>query len=907
MNILARLKSWKKTILRRSDMETDMDDELRFHLEAHAQDLIRGGMKRDAAMRSARMALGGIETQKEDCRASLGLRFLDELSADLRYGWRMLRQSPGFTAVAIVSLALGVGANTAIFSMMEELLLKTLPVSHPEQLRLLSWAGPDPLFIYDVWGNYSPTPSGGHSSNSFSYPVFLRLRSQNTVFQDLFAFKDSRRLTATIDGKAEAADGQMVSGNFYRDLGMEPIAGRAILPSDDLPASTPVAIISYAYWKQRFGSSISAVGKTVELNGTPVTIVGVNPPEFRGTKTSDSPEFFFPLAFQPRVMPNPVGSLLESNEEFWVLIMGRLKPGVTESQAQAALNIAFAQDLKETLPSHKGKIPRLELLTGSRGFDTLRQSFSKPVSLLLAMSGLVLLLACVNLANLLLARASFREREIGVRVALGAGRGRIIRQVFTESLLLALLGGAAGMLLGYWGRNLIPSLTHNPWEKSFLEGQFDLRVLGFAIAISVLTGILFGMAPAWRSTRNDVNSSLKETARNIAGRTKALAGKMLVSFQVTLSVLLVIGSGLFVRTLINLHSTNIGFEPNHVLLFSLEPPRTRYPAAKRVPFFRKVEEKLATIPGVSDVGASGDALIAGDQSTTGFAPEGIPKHTEQPAWVNYVSTRFFQTMGIPIIYGRGFDARDTAKSPRVAVINELLAKRFFPNLNPISRTFKESSNDQPIQIVGVCSNTKVFDVRSDEPAVYYVPYVQENDMDRLTYEIKTAANPSSVAAAIRHVVRSIDPNVPVLDIRTQTEQIDAMLMQERLFAVLTSSFGFLALLLASIGVYGILAYTVARRTNEIGIRMALGAQSPQVLRSVLCEAAWLACIGIAGGVVAAFGFTRLVTNMLYGLKPGDPATLLFAVLLLFMVTLLAGWIPARRASRVDPLSALRHE
>jgi predicted permease len=911
MTIIARLQSWTKAALRRSRMENEMDTELQFHLESYAEDLVRAGMMPEEALRRARLEFGGIESRKEECRASLGLRLWDECRADLRYASRMLRQSPAFTAVAIISLALGIGANTAIFSMTEEVLLKALPVGHPEELRLLSWiAGPKPM-VHDIWGNYEPTSSGGHTSTVFSYPVYLRLRSQNKVFQDLFAFKDISRLTATIDGNAEPVAGQLVSGGFYRDLGVQPVAGRAIQPSDDNPSSAPVAVISDAFWKGRFGRSVGVIGKTIALNGTAVTIVGVNPPQFRGTNQGSSPEVFLPISLQPQIVPNsfvstPDGSLLANKEEFWVLVMGRLKPGVKEARAQAALDVAFSQALKETLPANlKDDMPHLKLLTGDRGMDGIREHFSKPIYVLMSMAAVVLLLACVNLANLLLARATAREREIGIRAALGAGRGRIIRQVFTESMLLAVLGGGAGILLGYLGRNLIPSLTHSAWEPSGIEGQFDLRVLGFAIALCVFTGLLFGLAPAWHATREDLNAGLKETGRMSVSRPKVLAGKLLVSFQVSLSVLLVIGAGLFVRTLINLRSTSIGFEPQHILLFSLDPPRSRYPAAQRIPFFHEVEEKVAAIPGVSDVALSSYALLSNSTSITDFTPDMVAGRPSRQgsAWLSSVGASFFRTMGIPLLYGREFNSRDTAKSPSVAIINERLAKQFFPGVNPIGQTF----NKKHVQIVGVCANAKIADLRTDPPAMFYTPYLQDNDASFMTYEVKTAASTASVAAAIRQVLRSIDRDIPLTDVRTQTEQIDATLNQDRLFAMLTSSFGLIALLLASIGIYGIMAYTVARRTNEIGIRMALGAQSVQVLVSVLREAIWLTCAGLAVGVTIALALTRLVSNMLFGLKPSDPSTVIFAILLLFSVALMAGLVPARRASRVDPMSALRHD
>lgn len=885
-----------------------MDAEFRFHLEAYAADLVSKGLPLHEARRRASLEFGGLEMQKDECRASLGLRLWDECRADLRYGWRMLKQSPAFAAVAILSLSLGIGANTAIFSITERILLEKLSVSHPEELRLFSWIAPhDPIIVHDIWGDYIPTPSGGHTSTAFSYPVFLRLRRQNTVFQDLFAFKDASRLTASIDGHAELISGQMVSGDYYRELDVHPIAGRAILPSDDTPSSAPVAVISDGFWKRRFGQSIQTIGKTIYVNGAAITIVGVNPPNFHGTHMGNSPDLFFPVSLQPRIVLNlGMNTLLDNKDEFWIQVMGRLKPGISETRAQAALEIAFLQALKETLAVKKGEgIPRFKLLPGERGYDTLTSTFSKPIYVLMSMAGLVLLLACVNLANVLLARATSRQREIAIRAALGAGRGRIVRQVFTESILLAGIGGIAGILLGYVVRDLIPVLTHSPWEQAQVQADFDVRVIGFALALTFLTGLLFGLAPAWHASRERVNSGLKEASRSSAGSRRAIVGKGLVMFQVLLSVLLLIGAGLFFRTLTNLRSTAIGFEPRHILLFSLDPPRQRYSRARRIQFFHNVEQTLAATPGISEVSLSSDALVANNISIMNFKPDGIPKHRGQAdrAWVNSVGAHFFQTMGIPILLGRAFDEQDTAGSPPVAVINELLAKEFFPKVNPIGRTF----NSDHVKIIGVCANSKFADLRSDPPATFYRPYLQQDDIWSMTYEVKAYGDPQNLIASVRNTVNKIDRDVPLIDIRTQTEQIDATLTEERLFAALTGSFGLLALLLASIGIYGVTSYAVAQRTREIGIRMALGAQRLQVLRSILSEASFLAVVGISGGVIMGLGLTRFIASLLYGLKPTDPLTLSAAALLLFTVTLFAAWLPARRASRIDPIQTLRHE
>ena len=915
MTALARLHSWLRSVTRRSRVEAEMDDELRFHMEAYADDLVRSGLPRSEAFRRARLEFGGVEMQKEECRASLGLRFWDELTSDLRYGWRSLGHSKAFTAVAVLSLALGIGANTAIFTLAKEVLLKTMDVPHSERLRLFTWAAkPRIQHFGGAWGSFDGNAAGEMVGTPFPYPLYLEMRRHNEVLDDLVAFKDLYQLTATIDGQAEAIDGMLVSGNFYHSLGAEVIAGRAITPEDDSLAATPVAVISDAYWAKRFGRSASALGRVINLNRLPVTIVGVNSPRFKGAKAGGTPEIFFPVGLQPQVIPNQRGSLLATNGFWWLMVMGRLKPGVSEEAAQAALDVSFRNAFHATMPEKKDSdMPRFILAKGSRGLDLQQGDFKKPILVLLSVAGLVLLIACANLANLLLARSASRQREMSVRLAIGAGRLRIIRQVFTESLLLAFLGGMAGLLLGYLGRNIIPSLFESSWRASSLDAEFDWGVFAFAFAITVITGLLFGVAPAWRSTRTDVNAGLKETGRAPATRPRALLGKSLVVLQVSLSLLLLVGAGLFLRTLVNLKSTAIGFNPEHILLFQLEPPRARYANEQRVDLFRQIEEKVGTLPGVQSATASSEALLAHNVNDECFVPGDKPAQGRRDSTMtNFVGARFFETIGIPILQGRDFSAHDTATAPKVAIVNRRLANKFFGQTNPIGRTIITCDNDSaaartPIAIVGVAADAKYDNLRDAAPPTLYIPYSQLNDIESMTFEIKSAASTASVVAELREAVRSVDRDLPLLEVRTQTQQIDAILSEERVFATLTTGFGLVALLLASIGIYGIMAYTVSRRTNEIGIRMALGAQARQVLAMVLAETSVLTCIGIGVGLAAALGVTRVLASLLYGLKPTDVGTFTGASLLLLVIALIAGLAPARRAASVDPMHALRHE
>jgi predicted permease len=890
-----------------------MEDEMRFHVESYAEDLVRQGMRREEAVRLARVEFGAIESSKDECRDALGLRLWDELWGDLRYAARMLWRSPGFTAVAVISLALGIGANAAIFSLAKEVLFRQMGVPNAKQLRLFSWAQRPNSHVDSAWGSFSKNKLGEMTGAPFPYPLFVEMRRHNAVMEDLVAFKDIYKLTATVDGQAEPVDGVLVSGNYYPILGARVIAGRAIAPADEMSGAPAVAVISDAYWARRFARSAGVLGKPVDINRVPVTIVGVNAPEFKGTKAGGTPEVFLPISVQPEIIPDPSGSLLSNRELWWVLILGRLKAGITDRSATAALRLSFLNAYRSTFPEKKeSDMPRFEIRPGGRGLDLEQQSFRQPITVLLGFAGLALLIACANLATLLLARSSARQREMSVRLAMGAARWRVARQVLTEAMLLAILGGAAGLLLGYAGRNLIPNLFEYSWRANTIDAPFDWGVFVFAFAITLITGLLFGIAPAWRSSKADLNSGLKEVTRVTMVRSKLLLGKSMVVFQVSLSLLLLVGAGLFLRTLLNLKSASLGLNPEHILLFELDPPQSRYTAQQRERLFARVQDAIAQLPGVEAATASAMPLLADSMGHTCYRPRGGKGAAGHggTAWENEVGPRFFGTLGIPIVRGRGFTAHDDQHAPRVAVINRTLAKKLFPGVDAVGQAIESCSVGplvKPIEIVGVSADAKYSSIRDEPPPTVYIPYSQVSELQSMTFELKTAASTGSIVPEIRTAVRSIDKDLPLLELRTQTQQIDATLSQERVFADLTSGFGLLALVLAAIGIYGIMAYTVSRRTNEIGIRMSLGAQARQVLGMVLRETSLLAGLGLAMGAVAALGLTRLVGSMLYGLRPTDPLTFLGAAVLLGVVGLAAGLIPARRASRIDPMQALRHE
>jgi predicted permease len=889
-----------------------MQCELQFHIDNYAADLVRSGLAPDHALRRARIELGSIPAQKEKCRESLGLRLWDDLIADLRYGLRMLRKAPGFTAIALLSLALGIGANTIIFTLAKEALLDTLAVPHPEQLRLLTLEhSSESNPIHNVWGDFYRSPNGGSITRSFSYPVYQLLRTKNHSLEDLFAFKylgGFNRLTATIDGHAQAVSGELVSGNYYQALGIGVAVGRPILPSDDIrPGEGTIAVISDEFWARAFGRSPAVIGKTIELNLTPVRIVGVNPPSFTcATSVQHAADVFLPITMQPVLLPKGKESLLTDRSTWWVQVMGRVKPGVAEQSALAALSVSLDQAVRATLPVAKNdSMPHLSLPSGSRGMNHTARNMATQIYVLLCLAGLVLLLACANIANLLLARSASRQREVSVRMTLGAGRNRILRQVFTESLLLSLCGGAAGLLLGYFGRNAIPTLLSNPWQPRQVYDRFDWKIFALNAGISIFAGLLFGLAPALQATRSDVNVSLKESATTVTKRRRGLAGKAIVVFQLTLSMLLVIGAGLFARTLVNLNRVDLGFRPENLMLFQIQPPATRYPWPRDIALIRRIEQRLISVPGVDSVTLSDSPLLAHSMSTNNFVPDGHATRGNESADLNYVGESFFATLGIPLLRGRGFNDHDTETSPKVAVINQALARKFFPTSDPLGATF----NEEHIRIVGVAGDAKYDSLRDEDPPTFYVPYRQSPAAEEMepTFELRYKTTPEGILPAIRDAVASIDKDLPVLDVRTQQEQIEDILSQERLFASLSGAFGLLALMLACIGIYGIMAYSVARRTNEIGIRMALGAQTGQVLRMVLGEASWLAALGIAIGLGTALWLARFLNSLLYGLKPNDLITLITSALLLMAVALAAGFAPAWRASQVQPMEALRHE
>jgi predicted permease len=846
---------------------------------------------------------------------------------DVRYAARMLKKHYGFTVIAALSLALGIGANTAIFSVVDSVLLKKLPVSNPDQLVLFKSLTVPNFSFGGFNGNTNPDSSGLIAATSFPYQAFARLREQKDVMSEVFAFA-GLGVNVNVDGQADVARAQVVSGNYYRGLGVQTSLGRTITDNDDQASATPVAVISDRFWTRRFNRDLAVIGKQIKLNNLAFTIVGVTPAEFNGTgQVGSSPDISVPLALEPSL--NADRSRMRGAGQWWLRLMGRLQPGVTAEQARASLESVFQQAVLEhraarvqpqgqpPLPTLEPKnYPRLALDPGSQGEMDVRRRFAPQLYLLLGVVALVLLIACANVANLVLARSSSRQKEIAVRLAMGAGRGRLIRLLLTESLLLSLIGGVLGVVFASWIKDVF--LTVGNWGgegMTAVNPSLDLRVLGFTIGLSLLTGVLFGIAPALRSTRVDLNPSLKETGRSSSGPSRSLLSKSLVVAQVAMSLLLLIGAGLFLRTLHNLQTVPVGFNSENLLLFSVNPNLLGYKDASLANLYRQMFDRIEAVPGVSHVTFSRDALLSGSLSGRDvYLPVGAGTATDTSRHlgemrIHLVRENFFEAMEIPLVLGRSPNSQDDERAPKVIVVNQAFARLISGGDQVVGQRLGFRP-DKPaeIEIIGVVKDAKYGYLREEAPATVYVPWLQElKGVGGVTFEVRTMGDPTTFVPAIRQAVREVDSNLPMAGVRSQVQMANESLRTERVFARLLSLFGLLAMLLAAIGLYGVTAYAVAQRTKEIGIRMALGAQRYDVLKLVLSQGLVLTLIGVAIGAGVAIWLTRLVKTMLFGVSATDPVTFTAIALLLAAVAMLASYVPARRATKVDPLVALRYE
>jgi predicted permease len=824
---------------------------------------------------------------------------------EIRFALRTLRNSPVFTTVAILSLALGIGANTAIFSLLDQVLLRYLPVKHPEQLVMLD----QPNF----------TQGSIHNDHSFSYPMYKDFRDQNQVFTGVLA-RCPLSLSVGYRGQTERAEGEIVSGNYFEVLGVSALIGRTLTPDDDrVPSERPVAFLTYGYWNRRFGGDRSILNQTLLINGHPLTVVGIGPPGFHGIEVGKAADVMVPIMMKAEM--TPTWNDLDNRRSWWLNVFARLKPGATAQQAEASLNVLFRQINAEEYKGihgwtdeHRDRFlnKHLSVLDGGKGLSNLRAGGQTPLEVLMAMVGVVLLIACANVANLLIARAAGRQKEIAVRLALGASRWQIVRQLLVESLLVALLGGAAGLLVALWAGSLLISFLPSESAVRSLTTGVDLRILSFNFGVAAIAGIVFGLAPALRASRPNLAGTLKDQANNVAGGTASVIfRKTLVIAQIALSLLLLVGAGLFARSLYNLKGVDPGFRPENLMAFTVDPSLNGYSQSRTQALYARLQEGIGALPGVRSVSAADIAALTQDEDISTVVVEGHPSKDgeDMNPHVNRLGPGYFSTLGIPLVAGREFTKRDVGGAPRVGMINETAAKNFFGNQNPLGRHFgfggRRGITD--IEIVGVVKDDKTAGLKDAVPRFVYSPYAQEKSITNLTFYIRTTQAPELMAAALRRVVQQADSNLPVFGMKTMEAQVDEFLFAERLIATLSTIFGCLATLLAAVGLYGVMAYTVARRTREIGIRVALGASRGEVARLVMREVGWMAAIGIAIGLPGAIALGRLIQSQLFGLAPYDPFTLAIATGTLAAAALLAGYIPAARATRVDPVVALRYE
>jgi predicted permease len=878
--------------------------------------------------------------EERDLRKRGRFTWITDIRQDVLYALRVLRKSPGFTAIAVLTLGLGIGANTAIFSLIDAVMLRSLPVVDPASLVVLEWSAREtPHLLRSHSDGDCPTKIGGANpvGCSLSKPFLEDVQTKADVFSGLAEFASGGRLNLSGDGPASLVNTQYVSGDYFRTLGIGAALGRTIEPADDSSKSEPVVVLNYLYWKNSWGADPSVVGKIIHLNGLPFTIAGVAEPRFVSLTPGAVYDIWIPLAERPRLLARWTPRQDEA-AAWWLAGVGRLKPGVSRAQAQASVSLLFFNELVhgDKPLSQAEDAPAINLVPVQSGLTGARRALSAPLYVLMAAVGVVLLIACANVAGLLLARANSRQREIAVRLALGAGRARIVRQLLTESVTLSLGGGVLGILVAFWSAPaLLAFMSSASTRPSGFSAQIDFRVLAFTIGASLFTGILFGLAPALRSMRVDLTPALKEGAgkgsrTSHGGRSWLSAGNMLVVAQVALTVVVLVGAGLLVRTLENLKNVDPGFATENILNFGVDSTLTGYKGARLAVLYNDLRDRFSGIPGVLAASYSESTLLSGSRASDGFHIPGTGAMTLSVADYLPIGPNFFQTMRIGVVSGRDFTAAEflsaaesAASMVRIsqtaapAIVNEAFARAYFPKVDVAGKIFGADTDEMEAKsaadnlayrrnpgwvIVGVVRDAKYNSLRRDVKPTVYVPSGLGG-----AFELRTAGNPMSVISAVREVVRQVGSDMPIFDVKTESKQIDDLLYQERLIARMSGLFAIVALLLACIGLYGLLSYEVTRRTQEIGIRMALGAQASDAMRSMIRRGVGLAAAGAAIGTAVSFGVTPYLGTFLFNVKPGDPATLIGVIGLLLVVALAACWVPAHRATKVDPLIALRYE
>jgi predicted permease len=1025
---------------RRKRMLDELDQDIRDHIEKETQDNIERGMSPEEARYAAMRKFGNVTRVKEDTREVWSSVWLERLWQDIRFGLRMLAKSPGFAAVAILTLALGIGANTAIFSLIDAVMLRSLPVENPSQLVVLKWSARNPPNIHGMQ-SAGDCPSDlrvgarNPSGCSFSEPMFREIAQAN-VFSGTAAFANAGSLALTGNGPATVINGQLVSGDFFRTMGLKPAIGRLLDAADDSPSAAAVAVLNYGYWQSAFGGARDAVGRTIELNNVTFTVVGVAEQRFTGITPGSDYDVWLPLSDGQRVGATGPFRWNDRHADvgfWWLTVIGRLKPETPLAQSQVVVSGLFRNEMLHgsvplfhggemlgtpapppgqsagggavrremaygAIPAPAGRAgpanmpaplqltprmgpvevrpeapgsstpmprsagnrpiiapapqgaapaagalasktadgpktlstaadnPEVTLVPAHIGLAGTRTQYSNPLYVLMLAVGVILLIACANVAGLMLVRAAGRRKEMTVRLALGAGRTRIVRQVLTESVMLSTLGGALGILFAYWGAHAIISFvsSNQPRPLGFAIGV-DLRVLGFTIAISLITGILFGIAPAFRSARIDLAPTLKDGEGSSAsmghgGKKWLSMSNALVVAQVALAMVVLVGAGLLVRTLQNLRSIDIGFDSHNILVFGINPELVGYKGAQVDSFYRDLQGRLSEMPGVKSASYSMGPLLSGGLMITIFHWPGTPEDQISETDTLGVGPNFFETLHIPFLAGRDFNASDfklaasnsgaaPTSAPTPVIVNQAFVEKYLGKENPIGKRFGQSAGsaygppNPGNEIIGVVRDTKYNDLRREIHAMMFTP----QSAGGASFELRTAADPRAILPGVRAIVAQVNTNLPLFDVKTESEQIDRLLFQERLVARLSSFFGLLALVLACVGLYGLLSYEVSRRTREIGIRMALGAERESVLKLVLRQGIALAVVGAAVGIGVALGVTRYLTSMLYDVHANDPLTMIAVAVLLTLVALTACYIPARRAMRVDPMVALRYE
>ena len=905
MSAFLRKLYWR--LLRRRK-EADLREELQFHLEEDAADRTDRGLDADRARLAAARELGNRALVEEDTRATWGWTWIEQLAQDLRYAARTIRAARLFSGLAIVSLALGIGANTAIFSFMDAVLLRSLPVAHPESLVTLSTVTKQSE-VHGVSRHDDSflDPAEGYGDGVFAYPAFESLRDNVAAFSDIFGFQNAGNLHTVVGSDADLANTEYVTGNYFAALGIPPAAGRLLLPDDDRAAAPAVAVTSYAFAERFFGSADRAPGRQIMLNGQPFLVTGVTPPAFSGADPAIFPAIYVPMhaVLLPAVDSIHTGTTSFTDPNFeWLIVMARLKPGVSRAQAQAIAAPKFSEWMR-TVNTERNRtdLPRLLVRDGSSGLNGVRYRYASALFILLGVVVLILAIACANIANLLLARSAARRREIAVRLSLGAGRWRIVRQLLTESVLISVLGGALGTAFAVWGIRALTVLLAGGREDFTLHPAVNWRVLAVTAGVSILTGILFGFAPALHATRGNLVPGLKEPRVGRGGRA-VLSSRALMAAQFGLGLAILVAAGLFVQTLSRLESVPLGFNPENVLTFRVDAGQAGHPADDVPGFYNRLRTRLAGIPGVRGASLSELALLDG-RMFTGVSAAG----KSQASLILGVGAGFHSAMEVPMLSGREIGERDMTGPPHAAVVNQAFVKVFFDGKNPLGQhvTLRNDCGCT-LEIVGVSADVLMGNnVKSRRGPELFYPFQGAAVIEGMTFELRTGGDPMAYASTVRQLVREVDPHLPVSELRTERAVIDGTLNREVLFARLCTGFALLALAIACVGLYGTMSYHVARRTSEIGVRMALGAPRRAVLWMVLRQVLAMAAAGLAIGIPAALLGSKLIAAFLYEVGPRDPVTLCVAAASLLTAAVLAGFLPARQASRIDPITALRHE